>query len=350
MPQSKANLPALANALHLRVFRAFSRRIWRAAFGADPRWLVERTREQEARIAAAESALNALPNQITKAEKRIDAGQGRIEKLIESRDELREKLRKANQRADGLKVHLENANKRHEDLAGKVALLERVLTTAGTNPRALWLFANRVERMDAALPIYDEARCAFHLARYHFAAARVDGMRVADIACGPGYGTEILRRDGHAREAVGIDLDPETIAYAAEAHGGEGIRFVCASADATGLPDASFDAVVSFETIEHVPDDRALIAEIARILPPGGLLIISTPNQWPLEVAPCHVREYDRAAFETALAPHFDIEALHNQNSGTPSRFNHGQPVGIVPTTPENQELAECYVAVCRRR
>lgn len=349
MPNTKRP-PAPANTFQARLLRRLWRRVWQVAFGADPRWLVDATREQEARIKQAEEGLRAMASLAEKLPKTVEQAEGRIAKLIEARDELREKLRQANERADGLKVHIDNTNKKHAELSEKVALLERVLTAAGSNPRALWLYANRVERMDASQPLYDDARRAFHLARYAFAARLVGGMRVADIACGPGYGTEMLARGGGAREAVGVDLDSETVAYAEGAHGGEGIRFVCAPGEATGLPAGSFDAVVSFETIEHVPDDAALVAEFARLLPPGGLLIISTPNQWPLAVAPCHVREYDRTSFEAALAPHFEIVELHNQNSGTKSRFNRDQPEGIVPTTAENEALAECYVAVCRRR
>ena len=70
---------------------------------------------------------------------------------------------------------------------------------------------------------------------------------------------------------------------------------------------AAIDIVVSFETIEHVPDDCALIAEFRRVLRPGGQLIVSTPNQWPLADAPFHVREYDRQSFEAVLDPRFRL-------------------------------------------
>ncbi len=261
-----------------------------------------------------------------------------------------DKNRELSEGLAGFRVHLENLRKRDDALEGELALLKTVLESAATNPHVFWLFADRVERMDANLPIYDEARRRFHRARYEFAAQYVAQLRGADIACGTGYGTAILKNDGNAARVTGIDIDPQAIAYARAVYGGEGIRFIVADGAQTGLESGTFDTIVSFETIEHVPDDAALVAEFARLLAPGGRLIISTPNQWPLALAPYHVREYDRAAFETVLSHHFQVETLYNQNSGTSSQFNRGQPEGIVETTRDNEELAECYIALCTRR
>jgi SAM-dependent methyltransferase len=106
--------------------------------------------------------------------------------------------------------------------------------------------------------------------------------------------------------------------------------------------------IISFETIEHVPDDHSLIEEFFRVLRPGGHLIVSTPNQWPLEDAPFHVREYDRNSFLHVLESRFDCLELYNQNSGSETPLNHGQPRRIVATTATNEHLAECFIAVCR--
>ena len=266
-----------------------------------------------------------------------------------------DKNRELSEGLDGFRAHLANLRKRDDALEGQLELLKAVLESAAANPQVFWLFADRVERMDANLPIYDEARRRFHRARYEFAAAyvagtHVAGTHVADIACGTGYGTAVLKHDGGACTVSGIDIDADAVAYAQAVYGGEGIRFIVADGAQTGLESGTFDTIVSFETIEHVPDDQALVAEFARLLKPGGRLVVSTPNQWPLAIAPYHVREYDRSAFEAVLSPHFEIDALYNQNSGTTSQFNRGQPEGIVETTPENEELAECYIAVCTRR
>ena len=116
------------------------------------------------------------------------------------------------------------------------------------------------------------------------------------------------------------------------------------------LPNGCVDVITSFETVEHVPDDEALILEFRRVLRSEGLLFISTPNQWPVEVSPFHLREYDKDSFLSVLSRGFECVELYNQNSGSQTPYNHNQAAGIVPTTPENEHLAECYLAVCRRR
>ena len=86
------------------------------------------------------------------------------------------------------------------------------------------------------------------------------------------------------------------------------------------------------------------------MLRPQGLLICSTPNMWPLEIAPHHVRVYNRDSFLNVLSAHFDVLELFNQNSGTQFAFNREQERGIIPTDDSNHELAECFLAVARLR
>jgi len=237
-----------------------------------------------------------------------------------------------------------------ETLRGRVSRLEKLWAMSIADPHLKWLYDNRSERMDPNVPLFDEGRCEFHLDRYRFAAERVSGKRVADIACGTGYGTRLLLEQGKASQVAGVDICSEAIDYARSQHGLDGAEYVVASGDATRFESESFDVVVSFETIEHVPDDVSLIDEFARVLKPGGMLICSTPNQWPLEIAPHHVRVYDRVSFVEVLEPKFDSIEMYNQNSGTSFEFNRDQPRGIQLTTDGNCELAECFLAVCRRR
>jgi 2-polyprenyl-3-methyl-5-hydroxy-6-metoxy-1,4-benzoquinol methylase len=213
-----------------------------------------------------------------------------------------------------------------------------------------WLEQNRLERMDATLDMFDEKRREFHLDRYRFTAARVQGQQVLDCACGTGYGVRLLREQGLAAQVIGVDVAAASIQYAWRHHGVDSALYLCASAERLPLADASVDVVTSFETLEHVPDDYALIEEFHRVLRPNGALIVSTPNQWPLADTPFHIREYDRASLVAVLASRFDCLELYNQNSGSDTPLNHGQARGIVATTLANEYLAECFVAVCRRK
>jgi 2-polyprenyl-3-methyl-5-hydroxy-6-metoxy-1,4-benzoquinol methylase len=197
---------------------------------------------------------------------------------------------------------------------------------------------------------FDEKRREFHLDRYRFAAARVKRQRVLDCACGTGYGVRLLCEQGNAAQVIGVDIAPASVDYARRHHGVVSAVYLCASADRLPLADGSVDVVTSFETIEHVPDDHSLIEEFHRVLRPNGQLIVSTPNQWPLKDTPFHVREYDRNSFIAVLESCFNCLEIYNQNSDSDTPLNHGQARGIVPTTPENDGLAECFIAVCRSK
>jgi 2-polyprenyl-3-methyl-5-hydroxy-6-metoxy-1,4-benzoquinol methylase len=246
--------------------------------------------------------------------------------------------------------YIQNQRQQLQDLRERMGRLENLLPFVQYRPEIQWLMENKSERMDPTVPIFDPGRADFHLDRYVFAAGYCRDLRVADIACGTGYGSKYLKQTGGAESVIGVDICPEAIRYATSQHGGAGLKFLAAPGEDNGLADGSCNVVVSFETIEHVPDDESLLREFSRILAPGGHLICSTPNLWPLAIAPHHVREYDRQQFLSVLQVHFEVVGLWNQNSGTAFEFNRQQPRGIVPTTDENHLLAECFIAVCRRR
>lgn len=252
-----------------------------------------------------------------------------------------------------LKLHSQYIQNQREQIANLRSRLERMesmLEYCVSDPMIKWLLQNRSERMDPTIPIFDPGRADFHLARYRFAAERVRALVVADIACGTGYGCEMLKVDGGAQSVTGVDICPDSVRYAAKKHVMDGVRFICTNGEATGLPANSFDAITSFETIEHVESDVELLAEFSRLLKPGGLLICSTPNMWPLEIAPHHVRIYNRDSFTSVLASKFDSIEMYNQNSGTTFQFNRGQEQGIQPTTDSNHEQAECFLALARKK
>jgi len=158
-----------------------------------------------------------------------------------------------------------------------------------------------------------------HWHRYAFARNFVAGRRVADVACGEGYGSALLAAG--AASVVGVDMDSAAIAHARESYGAlTNLRFVEGSAAALPLADASVDAVVSFETIEHLEarDQPAMIAEFARILAPGGLLVLSSPNRPEYSdarayVNPFHLHELDRVELERLLDGAFGARRWYRQ-------------------------------------
>jgi SAM-dependent methyltransferase len=158
-----------------------------------------------------------------------------------------------------------------------------------------------------------------HWHRYAFARRFATGRRVLDVSCGEGYGSALLA--GVAAHVTGVDVAPEAVAHARAAYGGRtNLRFVRASAAALPLADASVDVAVSFETIEHLP--RALqprmLAELARVLTPAGVLVLSAPD--PVEYSqargyrnPHHLHEPPREELDALLAAHFAARRWHRQ-------------------------------------
>lgn len=117
-----------------------------------------------------------------------------------------------------------------------------------------------------------------HWHRYHFAARYARGRRVLDVACGEGYGCASLAR--HAAHVTGVDVSEAAIAHARGAYAGlANAAFVAASCTRLPFDDASFDLVVSFETIEHIEGQEAFLDEVARVLAPDGVLLLSCPNK-----------------------------------------------------------------------
>jgi SAM-dependent methyltransferase len=152
---------------------------------------------------------------------------------------------------------------------------------------------------------------ADHLARYRFAAHRVAGLRALDVACGTGYGAQMLASAG-AAGVIGVDLSGDAISYARTHFTGAGVRFLVADAVALPLPRSSCDVAVSFETLEHVPDQHAFLSEVARVVRPSGVFICSTPNR-PITTnsdsldavsTPFHSREFTAAEFLNLLRAH----------------------------------------------
>ena len=162
-----------------------------------------------------------------------------------------------------------------------------------------------MERLDIQeMPGHPNIEAAIHFARYAVAKNWVKDKRVLDIACGEGYGSYLLKQAG-AESVVGIDISNEAIQKAQQIFGGNQLSYL--NADATQLAtlfrDQEFDLVISIETIEHVADAPAFLAEIRRITKPEGIIIISCPNDhwyYPDEKQsnPYHRQKYHLEEFQ----------------------------------------------------
>jgi len=127
---------------------------------------------------------------------------------------------------------------------------------------------SRITRLDRSYGYWKRARAVI--------AARPQGGRLLDIGCATGNFLHMVRRLG-PWEVYGLDISPEAAEYARQRFGLD--IFIGEVAQAC-YPSAYFDAVTLWDVIEHVHDPKGTLVEIHRILKPGGLLLISTPNLW----------------------------------------------------------------------
>jgi len=146
------------------------------------------------------------------------------------------------------------------------------------------------------------------------------GDRVLDLGCGAGrHAFESLRRgatvvalDADAAELRGVAEMAAAMHEAGETPASADARMVCGDATAMPFPDGAFDRVIAAEVLEHIPADQQALAEITRVLRPGGVLAVTVPAWLPERI--CwrlsadyhntpggHVRIYTRAEMEAKL-------------------------------------------------
>ena len=166
------------------------------------------------------------------------------------------------------------------------------------------------------IPEFEGDIVAEHYHRYLFARDLVAGKTVLDIACGEGYGSHLMA--AVATHVTGVDIDVDSVNHARRCYVRDNLTYREGDCTNIPLPDASVDIVVSFETIEHHDRHQAMLEDIKRVLRPGGLLIISSPDKHeysdvPGYVNPYHVKELYRDEFTDLLNQHFKHHAMLGQ-------------------------------------
>ncbi|UJA19571.1 methyltransferase domain-containing protein [Thermoleophilia bacterium SCSIO 60948] len=148
-----------------------------------------------------------------------------------------------------------------------------------------------------------------HVAVYEWIADRVAGLRVADLACGEGYGSAILART--AASVVGVDANPEAHEHARLRYRAPNLEFRRALVEDFAEP---CDAIVFLQTIEHVADPGALLRGFAAVAPTS---YVSTPNRLTLAPPgaeksgnPWHVQEWTPAEYDALVAPAFSSHRM----------------------------------------
>ena len=170
-----------------------------------------------------------------------------------------------------------------------------------------------------------------HYHRYATVMELVSGKTVLDVACGEGYGSAMLA--DAAVHVTGVDISDEAVEHAARSYQKANLVYRQGSAIALDFADASFDVVVSFETIEHLAEQEDMLREIRRVLRPQGVLVISSPNR-PVyseesgEHNEFHVKELDFGEFDALLKQQFGAIRYLGQRMlmGSVIQLLDGQP------------------------
>ncbi|WP_286265397.1 class I SAM-dependent methyltransferase [Thalassotalea atypica] len=178
-------------------------------------------------------------------------------------------------------------------------------------------------------------RLGFH---YELALQHLNpSMKSLDIACADGYGVRIMAK--HLREAHGADLDPESVDFAKKNCPQSNTSYFVEDITKMSFEDNTYDAVTSFETLEHVPD-HACLAEVKRILKPGGIFVLSTPQNsiGHIPVNSCHLIEYSLKGLLDLVNQYFFVVKVVGIKAGI--IYDENDPYGtntvLICTKPRN--------------
>ena len=185
-----------------------------------------------------------------------------------------------------------------------------------------------------------------HRHRYEWISNFAKG-NVLDIACGVGYGSQVLASGESVRSYIGMDVSQEALDIATTKYLNQSnIRFKLASLERIPLLNSSMDTVVSLETLEHVDNVEQSIKEIERVLAPGGLFIGSVPTK-SMELRcrevygenPYHKRMFSIDDIEKALRKRFKFIIIGNVSTSIGSLFRFGNTPEDFSSTIHDQNI-----------
>ena len=182
---------------------------------------------------------------------------------------------------------------------------------AGFYPSQYWWNSSRAQgnavlkRLES---IYRRLALRDHVSFIVRAGGNRSGLDLLDVGCGSGTLLGLLKQRGF--RTLGVDFSAEAAEVAERENG---VRVLVGSLEQAGFRDGSFDIVTLFHVMEHVTNPRAVLAEVARILKPGGRLVLQVPNidslqfkafgaKWYGLDIPRHVIDYSKESILKVLA------------------------------------------------
>jgi SAM-dependent methyltransferase len=158
-----------------------------------------------------------------------------------------------------------------------------------------------------------------HEVAYQFAIPFVTGRSVLEVGCGEGYGTALLA--AAADRILGVDYDAQTVTHACRTY--PEASFIRANLAALPVGSGAVEVVATLQVIEHVWNHPEFVRECLRVLRPGGLLLVTTPNRLTFSpglegpVNPFHTHEFTAAELVDLLTRcGFEIAGVHGLHAG----------------------------------
>ncbi len=170
-----------------------------------------------------------------------------------------------------------------------------------------------------------------HIERYRFACKYAKGKSILDIACGVGYSSSMLIEAG-AASYMGVDIKDDLARYASNTYGSEIVKFVVGDIT-TFNNNLTYDMITCFETIEHVEQYETALKNLNKLLNPGGLLLISSPNRPITSPKALSIKDTPSNEFHTQeFTPDELLNSLTTAGFATGKNDIYGQRQRKLPT------------------